>query len=259
LFIACCCDQRFQTYSGGGSDFIHALRLASNRRFWQSPGVQKFTAATFYENISMRTHPEHAVFWDIATAEDVKEFEEVLDAAKNEQTMQTFLAMHRHLLAEHLGGGHCRWVVPQPRLGAELVPDFLIGEKHSYGHVWVAVELESPKAKAFTKAGTPGKELNQAMRQIRDWREWLTTNINYARNPKSEGGLGFTEIRPKLDGLIIIGRRADYDPSTNAHRQQFREDGIEVHSYEYLLDAARRKVAQREKMSGGENPAAHLP
>lgn len=41
--------------------------------------------------------------------------------------MQTFLAEHPHLLVQYMRYGHGRWVVPQQRLGAELVTDFVIG------------------------------------------------------------------------------------------------------------------------------------
>ncbi len=205
--------------------------------------MQKVTAATPYEFISRETLPDCATHWDISTTEEVEEFEAVLNSAKDERTMQAFLAMHRHLLAETMGGGHGRWVIPQKRLGSEHIPDFLIGEKHSFGHEWVAVELESPTEKAFNKNGDPSKMLNHAMRQIHDWRQWLKENLDYARKPAEDKGLGLIGIQPSLDALVIIGRRAEYDPSTKGIRQQIKETSrIEIRSYEYLVDTARVKA-----------------
>lgn len=73
------------------------------------------------------------------------------------------------LLAQIVGGGHGRWVIPRQRLGAEHVTDFLVGEKSSIGFEWLAVELESPKARMSRKSGDPTQTLNHAVRQITDW------------------------------------------------------------------------------------------
>lgn len=142
------------------------------------------------------------------------------------------------LLAVQLGGGHGRWVIPKKRLGSEHVTDFIIGEKSSIGFEWYAVELEGPKAKMFTKAGNPTQVLTHAMRQIHDWRAWLQTNQNYAARPRKAGGLGLSDITTDLPGLILIGRRADIDESTNRRRRQMMQDSrIKIHSYDWLLDS----------------------
>jgi hypothetical protein len=86
------------------------------------------------------------VLWDEVDARDVQRLRETLARAKVEADMQSLLAEHPEMLIQHLGGGHGRWVLPQKRLGAEHVPDFMIGDRYSGGRDWVAVELEGPTA-----------------------------------------------------------------------------------------------------------------
>src|SRR6266851_10069983 len=83
------------------------------------------------------------VWWDEIHQDDVVRLREALDSASREEDIQQFLQDNPKFLIQHLGGGHGRWVIPKKRLG-EYVTDFMIGDKHSFGHEWQAVELESP-------------------------------------------------------------------------------------------------------------------
>jgi hypothetical protein len=153
-----------------------------------------------------------------------------------ERDVQRVIEAHPRLLASRLGAGW-GWVVPQKRLGSEFVTDFLIAEQLSPGYYWQAVELESPRAAMFTKAGDPARYLVHAIRQIQDWRAWLTTNQSYAARSRGENGLGLLQISPNLPGLILIGRRGAVAYSTHARRRQMRDDlRIEIRSYDSLLD-----------------------
>jgi hypothetical protein len=70
------------------------------------------------------------------------------------------------------------------------------------------IELESPNERAFTKAGLPGKKLAEALKQVRDWRTWLTDNVAYARNE-----LGLKDIDASCPSYVVIGRRGSLDAS----------------------------------------------
>ena len=145
------------------------------------------------------------------------------------------------LLAHHLGGGHGRWVIPQQSLGGAHVTDFIIGDEHSDGRDWVAVELESPLVRLYSKNGDPSKHLNHAIRQIHDWRAWLKLNQNMASRSRNEGGLGLIDIGPEVPALILIGRRDKLDHETKLRRRQIKTDSnIAVHTYDYLLDIGER-------------------
>lgn len=183
------------------------------------------------------------VWWDDLDSSDVEQFEQCLLKANREQDLQSYFEAAPMVLIQHLGGGHGRWVIPRKRLGAEHVTDFVIGERDSSGFSWTAVELESPKARMFTKAGDPTKELTHAIRQIEDWRAWLNRNQNYAARSPLEGGLGLSDITSQVRGLILIGRRGDLAVSNSERRRQMTHDlRIEIHSYEFLLEACRGRL-----------------
>jgi len=180
---------------------------------------------------------EFFVSWDDIGSDDVRLLEDTLEAARNELELQEFLEDHPILLIQHLGGGHGRWVLSKTRLGTEHVTDFLLAERSSMGYEWQAVELESPTSPLFTKRGDPRHELTHAIRQIRDWRNWLEQNLAYARRRKEREGLGLIDISPSLKGLVVIGRRASIDPNTDLLRRRIsKETNIEIHTYDWLLD-----------------------
>ena len=176
------------------------------------------------------------VWWKEPALNYRNNFKKCLSRARNENDLQRYLSANPFVLACQLGGGHGRWAIPKKRMGAEYVPDFLVAEKSSMGFEWYAIELESPKAKMFTKAGNSSHTLTHAIRQIEDWRSWLQQNQNYAARPRREAGLGLTDITADLPGLILIGRQADNDESFNGRRRKMAYDlRIQIHSYDWLL------------------------
>lgn len=184
---------------------------------------------------------EFLVFWKDKSSTDVDSLEERLNSAKNERDMQSYLEEHPLLLIQHLGGGHGRWVIPHQKLGVQFVTDFVIAEKSSIGFEWVAVELESPIAKLFTKKGDPSATLNHAIRQISDWRAWLKKNQNYAARSRSENGLGLMDIDSDIPGLIISGRESALSPDTKELRRQLCANlNIKIHTYDWLVRMARK-------------------
>lgn len=173
---------------------------------------------------------------------DIRDLTDVINNAENEEDIQQFIASRPQFLLQHLGGGgHGRWVIPKKRLGGEHVTDFMICAKDSLGFHWTAVELESPHRKLFTQGGDPAEYLRHAIRQIQDWRTWLTRNIGYASRLREESGLGLTDITGEVKGLILIGRRAEVSDSTRDLRERMsKENAISIHTYDYLIDMARR-------------------
>jgi hypothetical protein len=168
--------------------------------------------------------------------DEYREFAELLGRATKEQHLQAFLQGHPRILVSHLTGHLGRWVVPQQRLGSQHVVDFMLAESSSLGFRWVAVELESPRVRMFTKRGDPTAALTHAIRQIQDWRSWLAQNLSYARRKTVRGGLGLFGVRSRLPGLIIIGRRCDLREQDDELRNQMCDDlGILIHTYDWLV------------------------
>lgn len=184
------------------------------------------------------------VWWrEPITKARMRAFKTCVERATSEAPIQRFLEKHPMFLVLHLRGGHGRWVIPQKRLGSEYVTDFMIGEKHSGGHRWTAVELESPRARLFTKHGVPSKALNQGMQQIRDWRSWLQSNRDYAMHPRSMDGLGLTDISASPTGLLLIGRRSLLQPDDKKRRLQLEQDSnVRIQTYDWLIEWAGASV-----------------
>lgn len=200
----------------------------------------------FRKNDPMR---DFFVWWDRASPQDYENLQRTLNAAKREEDIQRFLQTNPQFLIQHLGGGHGRWVIPKQKLGAEHVTDFLIAEAHSFGHDWQAVELESPLRAMFNKNGDPSQHLNHAIRQITDWRAWLKSNQAYASRPRTDNGLGLTDIDSNVKGLILIGRRSTTDAETNSRRRQLVQSlNIEIHSYDYLSQALKGRLISLHKI-----------
>jgi hypothetical protein len=188
-----------------------------------------------HEDIDPKLLPGVFVPPSAVTEQEIAAYDGALAAASNESAMQRYLEGHPRLLTQHLGASPGRWVISKTRLGAEHVTDFLIAEIGSTGFVWYAVELERPQTKLFTKKGDPSAALNHALRQISDWRNWLSYNRDYAMRSQGQSGLGLLDIDPELEGLIVMGRDADVDPFTNASRQRLsRERRVRIETYDWL-------------------------
>jgi hypothetical protein len=200
----------------------------------------KLTTVAEINAKTLRDDPlrEFQVWWDDIVPEDASALHAVLDRATREEDVQQYLQQNPKLLIQHLGGGHGRWVIPKQRLGADHVTDFLVGEKHSFGFEWQAVELESPLRPMFNKSGDPSSYLIHAIRQIQDWRIWLHANQNYASRLRLDSGLGLSGIRADLPGSIFIGRRSALPPGVEQRRHQMaRELNIKIHTYDYLVES----------------------
>ena len=150
------------------------------------------------------------------------DFRLALNSAASEREMQSYLESHPQLLSFHIDGDF-KWVIPQKRFGSEHITDFMLGSKSSLGMHWIAVELESPRAKLFTRKGDPSAALTHAIRQMQDWRSWLADNLSYARRQPTRHGLGLLDIRARIPGIIVMGRRADLDDKNNELRYQLSE------------------------------------
>jgi hypothetical protein len=188
---------------------------------------------------------EFFVWWDDVDPAAVDALSGAIEAATGERDMQRFLQDNPTILVQSLGGGHGRWVMPQARLGREFVTDFVVGERSTVGFRWLAVELENPRTRLFTRSGDPSRTLNHAIRQIVDWRAWLRRNQDYASRPRTENGLGLRDIDQLVPGLILIGRRDDQRPEDQDRRRSMEDSlGIHIHSYDWLVDQTSLRVRE---------------
>jgi len=178
------------------------------------------------------------------TATEIDMFERVIEVARDERPIQRFLENHQHMLTALLGYRTC-YCVPQPRLGSEYVPDFLIAGVDSLGIRWVLVELETPQSGVYLRDGRQfDAKVRKAMSQIVDWRHWLEQNLAYAQNFKSNDGLGFVDIRPNSRAIVMVGRRSRLNLSNEAARAaQSEQNGIEIQTYDRVIDRLRGAIS----------------
>ena len=181
---------------------------------------------------------------DTPTIVEIDEFEHVISLAEDERPIQQFLENHQCLLTALIGGRR-RYCLPKPRLGSEYVPDFLIAEVDSLGIRWVLVELETPRSGVYLKDGRQFDEkARKGISQIGDWRHWLGENLYSARAFKPDGGLGLVDIRPNSRAIVMVGRRSKLKTDHDAARhREAEQNGIEVHTYDRLLDQLRGAIS----------------
>lgn len=167
-------------------------------------------------------------------------FEHALDAAEREEDLQRFLSENPFILAEQLP--HCHYVIPKFRFGGTYVSDFLLPEHHSGGTVWVLVELEPVNVPLITKSGHLSERVRNAVQQVKDWRDWLMDNRDEAIRPRSRNGLGLERISG-IWSWVVAGRRSAVSARFNQLRDQIRaDDGIEVMTYDRLLEWFRKRA-----------------
>ena len=171
----------------------------------------------------------------IPSTDAIRQFEQLLATERGERPFQLLIEQNPSLLAVTVIGSWRTFVIPQSRLGAEFVTDFLVLGVNSSGMQWVLVEIEAPSHTLHIQDGSLAAPVRHALGQIHTWREWLTENVGYAQRPRSLQGLGLHGMTNRAPGLVIIGRA---DPTTERDTARLREDefgAIEVHSYDWLL------------------------
>jgi hypothetical protein len=149
-------------------------------------------------------------------------------------------------------------VVSKFRLADAFVPDFLVfGSRHwcqSQLPTAHFVELERASQPLFTKAGDPSSFLVHALRQVRDWKHWVTQNRSFVRDRlvaalaasagKDEAGSSPAAAYAGLPQgfldryVVVIGRRASMTPDDRVRLQQMNEETeeIQIVTYDMLLD-----------------------
>ncbi len=180
---------------------------------------------------------------NVVSEDDIAELEAVITTTEDERPIQKFLEENGHLLTGLLGGNE-RYCLPRKRLGGEYVPDFIIGDVDSLGVRWVLIELETPRSEIYLKNGLElDEKARKGISQVIGWRNWLSSNIAYARQRRSENGLGLFDIREKADAVVLVGRRSQMPETKDAQRQEYRQsNNIQIHTYDWLLEKLRGAI-----------------
>jgi len=185
--------------------------------------------------------------------EEIEQLRMVIDAAQDEKPIQEFLQARPHILGSFMRGPR-RYVLPQVKLGERYVPDFLMADVDSTGPRWVYVEIETPNSPVALKTKRDlEKHARDGLAQVREWREWIQSNLDYANRSRRDGGLGLYGIRPSDEGLVLVGRRHLLNPHASSLRKQISETAsIRICTYDWLLE-------QLEGLAEFERPPAANP
>ena len=150
-------------------------------------------------------------------------------------------------------GSQCRWVIPQMSLSGKFFPDFLVGRLDSTGLNWTLVELQSPRARLFTKKDRPADQLREGIEQVQRWRRWLKNNRDMAVRSRAQDGLGLVSIGGDTYGLVIIGRASDRDECNREHLSQLEwGNHIRIRSYDWLARQAHGRIESRNEFGDGK-------
>lgn len=158
------------------------------------------------------------------------QFLELIDSNVREEAIHQFLVEHPQILYASMPSSDK--ILTKPSFH-RYVPDFAAGVQGMSIRRWTGtlVEIEPSNVQLFTGQGDPSAKLSHAVRQIADWRNWITENSAYARSR-------LTDITPTCQGLIVIGRRREITPQVANQLRAYQAclNGIQIHTYDWLYD-----------------------
>lgn len=161
-----------------------------------------------------------------------KEWIKLLSNNSSEEECHKFIAEHSAMC----WGKEFYFSISKLNLGGSLTPDFiLVSEKGSFGLHYTLVEIEKPSTSTITKINDPTSGLTHAIKQIRDWKNWIEKN-------SQEAGLLFPakfshDNMAHLNYMIIAGRRINSTIEQDAERVKLsREVGYPIRSFDYITD-----------------------
>jgi hypothetical protein len=212
------------------SNDAHALRerarnRAAHRKRVTEMSIVKFRALEEFEVKSPLTFS------------DVERPQETLESAPDEKPIQELIEKCPQILTALLGGED-RFLFPRRSLAGMYIPDFLISDYDSAGLRWVLVELETPRSSVTLKSSNElDRHARTGLKQVKEWREWLQDNLDLARRPRKNHGLGLVDIRPNSEGLVLVGRRTHLHDNSHTVRRPISEmEKIRVHTYDWLIE-----------------------
>jgi len=192
------------------------------------------------------------------------EIESFLDSVADEQQIHRYLADYPDLVCWTFvtSGGHSRYVFSQFPLGSRYKVDLVV--LWCYSGAWEVhyIELEPVDDPIVTRAGTPGKRLRGAMKQVDDWRDYARMNPRavrdeLARYARTRDLLGYFPGEPlanysgnylldpetylKESYHIVIGREKAVGPHAMRNVRRLGHD-VTIATYDRFV----RVVAERE-------------
>lgn len=159
------------------------------------------------------------------------------DKTRKEQDYQLFLREHAGFFfprKSDISGDQL--VLEKISLGSDYITDFVnINGNRSYGFEYTFIEIESPHDEIYTGSGKQTSDLSGALEQVRDWKRWIAANTDTAKRLFPSKRFLTTGV-PSIRYMVVIGRRNSSQDEIEKRNQIFRDEGIEVRSFDYLTD-----------------------
>jgi hypothetical protein len=189
--------------------------------------------------------------------------ETVIDSEGSARTVLEWLKKEENawILPQALAVSHVRvYAVPEFPFGTDYRADFVVMVPFSGGFDVHFVEIEPPNEPLFTQKGNPASRLAGALSQVRAWKTCVENNRGMVLRELSKfaekeellserkSGIscnaGFPLHHPDVCIIwlyhIVIGRRAGLtDKQLAAKAAFFKQDGVDVVTYDRLIDAAK--------------------
>jgi len=158
------------------------------------------------------------------------QFLELIDSRAREEKIHQFLVDHPEIL--HAAMHRSDQIITKPSLH-RYIPDFAAGTggRSLRRWSWTLIEIEPAEFKLITKGGSPSARLTHAVKQVADWRNWISENTAYARTI-------LPDIMPGCHGLIVMGRRNTITDRLAKELRAYQDSlkDIRIHSYDWLYD-----------------------
>jgi hypothetical protein len=168
--------------------------------------------------------------------EAIIEFESLLKAATSEYQVQAFLETHAYLILQAPPIYDHYICVSQAKLGSEYQADFALYGSCN-GPWWTLIEIERPGDNLFNANGDPSARFVHAMRQTRDWRQWISENREYFGS-KYQDHMGLRHCH--INTGVIIGRRNQLTHTTSKRLLQMNQENHYdwIMTYDGILEGA---------------------
>jgi hypothetical protein len=190
--------------------------------------------------------------------------EAVIDSEGSERTALEWLKKEENawILPQALAVSEvAAYAVAEFPFGTDYRADFVIMVPFSGGFDVHFVEMEPPNEPLFTQKGNPASRLAGALNQVRAWKTYVENNrgmvlrelskfaekaeLLWARKSEILCNAGFPLHHPDVCIIwlyyIVIGRRAGLTNKQLAAKAAFfKQDGVDVVTYDRLIDAAKR-------------------
>lgn len=165
----------------------------------------------------------------IVTQDLIDNFRMLIGASLAEADYQAFLESYPVFL-DPLAAE----ILPRAKLGLEFVTDFVVRRHDSR---YIAVEIEKPRDRIFTRGNDFTREFNHAVGQVIDFQGWISSNIAYARTR-------FPLIENPT-GLLVIGLRSSLDSDQQAKLRRWSANSRSIEAFTFDDLAARAETLLR--------------